>query len=73
MINENQPGLRTHGTHYDRAISIHIRALRVVIVRISHILHARHAGVYESPFSTHARSLQDLDTVGIQEISGMAA
>jgi hypothetical protein len=30
-------------------------------------MHARHAGVYESPFSTNARSLQDLDAYGIQK------
>ena len=50
--NGNQPCFRTHGTRYDRAISIYIRALRVVIVRISHAMRARHVGVYASPFLT---------------------
>ena len=50
--NGNQQCFRTHGTRYDRAISIYIRALRVVIVRISHAMRARHVGVYASPFLT---------------------
>jgi hypothetical protein len=50
--NGNQPCFRTHDTRYDRAISIYIRALRVVIVRISHAMRARHVGVYASPFLT---------------------
>ena len=48
--NGNQQCFRTHGTRYDRAISIYIRALRVVIVRISHAMGARHVVVMHHHF-----------------------
>jgi hypothetical protein len=42
-----------------------IFVLRVVIVRISHAMCARHAGFYASPFATDAGCLQHPDAVGI--------
>jgi hypothetical protein len=65
--NGNQKCFRTHGTRYDRAISIYIRALRVVIVRISHAMRARHVGVYASPFLT----MQEIPT-GSLDPSGIS-